>query len=82
VRDVGPPIDTGDEQGPPDAVPFSTALAETGIDEPTYRRFRAALLSTGYLEVEVAPGYKDEAIRLSANSPPRTRCSPHSALTR
>jgi hypothetical protein len=57
LRDVGPPVDAGDEQGPPDAVPLSTALAKTGIDEPTYRRFRAALLSTGYLEFKVAPGY-------------------------
>lgn len=57
LRDVGPPVDAGDEEGPPDAVPLSTALAKTGIDEPTYRRFRAALLSTGYLEVEVAPVY-------------------------
>jgi hypothetical protein len=57
LRDVGPPVYAHDEQGPPDAVPLSTALAKTGIDEPTYRRFRAVLLSTGYLEVEVAPGY-------------------------
>lgn len=57
LRDVGPPVDLSAEQGPPGAVPLLTALARTGIDEPTYRRFRAALLSTGYLEVEVAPGY-------------------------
>lgn len=57
LRDVGPPVDAGDEQGPPDAIPLSTALAKTGIDEPTYRRLRAALLSTGYIELEVAPGY-------------------------
>jgi hypothetical protein len=57
LRDVGPPVDAGSEQGPLDAVPLSVALARTGIDEPAYRHFRAALLSTGYLEVEVAPGY-------------------------